>query len=297
MQSMKNLANLLIPVQLLMVIILLFAFGNAPEGNLRVIACDVGQGDAILITNKNTQVLIDGGPDDQVLACLSRHIPFWDREIELVVNTHPQADHYVGLSYVFERYKVGTFLVSGLDSGNKGFSLLKEKVGGQGTVVSFAREGMGMRVGLIYLDILNPTSELLEKFTEDTADNRLAKFTSKRDPNDFSVVLNLKYGDFDAIFTGDIESFTEDNLIRQGRVREVEYIKVPHHGSKNGLIHDFLLATSPEVAVISVGRKNRYGHPSPEIIELLNQEEVPFYRTDMESDVVISTDGKKWWKE
>src|SRR3990167_10041666 len=92
------------------------SLGYAPDGQLHLIACDVGQGDGILAIYKDTQILIDGGPGEGVLECLGRYVPFWDRELELVVLTHPQLDHYGGLIEVFKRYNVDTFLVNGLDS-------------------------------------------------------------------------------------------------------------------------------------------------------------------------------------
>src|SRR3990167_3526151 len=89
------------------------SIGNAPDAKLHLIACDVGQGDGILAVYKDTQVLIDGGADESILECLSKYVPFWDRQLELVVLTHPQLDHYGGLIEVFRRYSVDTFLANG----------------------------------------------------------------------------------------------------------------------------------------------------------------------------------------
>ncbi len=83
-----------------------------PDNNLHIIACDVGQGDAMLLTYKNFQVLIDGGPNSKVLPCLSGHMPFWDRQIEVVILTHPEADHFIGLIDVFKNYKIKYFLAN-----------------------------------------------------------------------------------------------------------------------------------------------------------------------------------------
>src|SRR3989344_4294822 len=130
-----------------------------PEAKLKIIACDVGQGDAFLITYKVTQILIDSGPGRKVLECLDRNIPFWDREIEMVMLSHPQKDHYGGFLDVIARYDVQVFVTSGLDSSSQEFQLLKSQVTGGGIKVVDAVEGMTMRVGLIYLDILHPSKK------------------------------------------------------------------------------------------------------------------------------------------
>src|SRR3972149_1622979 len=101
---------------------------SAPPKNLKVISCNVGQGDATLIIYKNIDILIDGGPDNKVLGCLSSYMPFWDREIEVIILTHPQADHYTGLISVIERYKVGNILANSLDSGNQSYEVLKKSI-------------------------------------------------------------------------------------------------------------------------------------------------------------------------
>lgn len=270
------------------------SIGNSPDANLHLIACDVGQGDAILAVYKDTQVLIDGGPGDDILECLSRHVPFWDRDLELVVLTHPQLDHYGGLIEVFKRYNVDTFLANGLDSGASSYQALKNAVGGSRARVVNPREGMVLRVGMIYLDILAPTQGLLVQETSDSQANRLGAYSSKRDPNVFSIVAILRLGQFDALLTGDIGPAEIPEILGRGKVRDVEYIKVPHHGSKNGLTHELLDAVSPEIAVISVG-KNSYGHPNQETLDMLKNKGVRVLRTDEEGDIEVLSDGKNFW--
>ncbi|OGM17015.1 hypothetical protein A2V61_04265 [Candidatus Woesebacteria bacterium RBG_19FT_COMBO_47_8] len=276
----------------------LIGLGNfySPDTNLHLIACDVGQGDAILAIYKNTQVLIDGGPGEEILDCIGKHVPFWDREIELVVLTHPQVDHYGGLIEVFKRYKVDTFLANGLDSSASSYQVLKNAVGGNGSRVLSPIEGMALRVGMIYLDILAPNQSLLEAEAPNSPTNILGAFTSKRDPNDFSVVAILRLGQFDALLTGDISPQEIPEILAGGRMRDVEYIKVPHHGSKNGLTLDLLEASTPEMAVISVG-KNNYGQPSEEIIRMLKDKGIKVSRTDELGDIEVVNDGSSFWTE
>ena len=255
------------------------AASELPDPNLHIIACDVGQGDAILTTYKNIQILTDGGPGRKVLDCLNRYVPFWDREIELVVSTHPDADHASGLVDVIERYDVGTILINSVDPGTQVYKALKNAVGSRGVRVVNPDEGMKLRIGLIYLDVLRPSAEFESEET-----------------NDYSIVYRLEYGDFEAILPGDIDSEISEQLPISYLVSSVEYIKIPHHGSRNGITENLLKALMPKIAVISVG-KNSYGHPHKEILDLLSKYEVKTFRTDEMGDIEVVTDGKEFWVE
>lgn len=266
-----------------------------PDDELKIIACDVGQGDATLLMLGKFNVLIDGGPDSSVISCLDRYMPFWDRQVESVLLTHPQKDHFVGLIEVFKRYTVGQLLVSELDSDTQEYRLLEELVGGSNTSVIRPKKGMKIRMGLIYIDILHPSGSFNtlnseEKITS-SSNKVLGSIESGRNANDFSIVTHLRYHDFDALFTGDIGPDVIDEMISD--VEDVEYLKVPHHGSKNGLTSELLERSSPEIAVISSGKNNPHGHPHQEVIDLLTGRGVRVYRTDQVGDVVITTDGYK----
>jgi len=270
-----------------------------PKSLLKIIACDVGQGDAFLVYYKTTQILIGGGPNSKVLECIDRNVPFWDREIELVIMSHPQTDHFQGLIDVFKHYNVQNFAISGLDSGSQEFRALKSQVGGSATKVIRVDSSMDMRVGLIYLDILHPSSDFIaskSSLLETNEENVLGAYTSSVDPNEFSVVAVLKYKNFEAIFTGDIGPKTSELVseeIKAGAYNTIEYIKIPHHGSKNGLTQGFLDAVNPEVAVISAGKNNSYGHPHKEVLDMLKEKGVEILRTDQVGDVIVESDGEK----
>lgn len=259
-----------------------------PDRNLHLVACDVGQGDAILASYGNVQILTDGGPDRRVLDCLSKHIPFWDREIELIVLTHPQKDHYEGLIDVFKRYKVDNFIANRLEASSPDYQVLKREVGGQGTRVTNPTGGTVVRFGLMHLDIFWPSKNFLD-----------SELSSKRDPNDFSIQSILSLGDFDVLLTGDIGHNMADEVLAQFALsgsRRVEYIKIPHHGSKYGMTPDYLGVIEPKVAVISSGKNNRYGHPHEETLKILREKDIKILRTDEKGDIEVITDGKKWWK-
>jgi len=133
------------------------------SGNLRVVACNVGQGDSILINLGKTQILIDGGPDRKVLDCLSKHVPFWDRTIEIVILTHPQKDHFGGLIEVAKRHNIKNFVATPLDNSSEEYRALKTILGGRGVKVIQPRKGQSIRVGLMHFDILSPSDDILSQ--------------------------------------------------------------------------------------------------------------------------------------
>lgn len=272
---------------------------NYPDKKLHLIVCDVGQGDAILAVYGKTQILVDGGPGSSVLDCLASYMPFWDREIELIVMTHPQLDHFEGLIEVFRRYQVDKLLANSIDSGSQAYNLLKSQEERGSTDVIYPDSGMVISIGLIHLDIVHPSKRFVAENTTPKIDVNEEKIlgatTTKLDPNDFSIVAILSYGDFDALLTGDIGPHAMNDVLTTGRVRDVEYIKIPHHGSKNGLTKSLLDASNPEIAVISVGKNNRFGHPNIETLDMLDEEGIPILRTDEVGDIEVTTDGENWW--
>jgi len=283
-------------ILVLAISVLAFAVTRPSKNVYQIIACDVGQGDAVLITRGEDQILIDGGPDKSVTDCLSRHLPFWDREVEMIILTHPQKDHYQGLIEIFKTYQIKTMVTSGLDSSNEGFRVLKNLVGGSGAEIIYAKRGTKMRLGLIYLEVVNPSETRINLETqalEDKESKVLGIFTSKDDPNDFSVVVNINIGNFAGLFTGDVGPDVIDDIISSGMIHEVEYLKVPHHGSKNGLSQKLLEVANPDVAVISVG-KNQWGHPHKEVLDMLGNFGIRIFRTDENGDIVFETDGNDY---
>lgn len=299
----------LISFLFLTTILLWIVVFSLPDGNLHLIACDVGQGDAILAVYKNYQILTDGGtPDKKVIDCLGRHIPFWDREIEVVVSTHPQLDHFGGLIEVFKRYKVDYFIANALDSGTQDYEVLRKMVGSNGSHVVNPISGTTIRLGLMSYDIFWPTLAFLTSEGMPSLENKLSTFTSARDPNDFSIQAMLHLGNFSALLTGDIGENMSDLVSPYFPNVPAQYIKVPHHGSKYGLTQKLLekyvieKASAKVIGVISVGEKNSYGHPTKEILDLLNEYKIKTYRTDLpqdrtdlDHDIEVITDGKSFW--
>lgn len=278
--------------------IILICLFQLPDNNLHIIACDVGQGDAILFTYKRIQVLTDGGPDTKVMNCLGRHVPFWDRTIELVISTHPDADHSTGLTYVLKRYKVQKILINPIDSGTQIIKVLENQVRTRAIPIVSPLSSTEIRVGMMSLDIVNPTEERIVNLTQKVEGSPLNFFKPIDPTNEYSISYVLAFGKFRGLFTGDVGPTTSDHLARElvlSKIERVHYIKVPHHGSKNGLTQNLLEKIMPKYAVISVGKNNRYGHPTPEVLQMLQKFNVKILRTDEVGDVEFVTDGESYW--
>lgn len=284
-------------------LILLFTFlSTLPDGKLHIVFCDVGQGDSAYITFPDGRdMLVDGGPNDKVLGCLGKHMPFWDRKIDMVLMTHPQKDHMEGLISVFERYDVDYFVRSDVDNTTEGYKKLEDVIRTKHIPVRFETQGKTIAVGLTQLDILWPSQEQIAKadrqrtvLAEQGRSLSDAKVLGATigDLNDYSLVFHLRYGSFDAIFTGDADTQVEYGW-RDQAPNVLEVLKVPHHGSKTGMTDEFVQWAKPKIAVISVG-KNSYGHPSEKALGILAAVGAKVLRTDQEGDIEVVSDGRGW---
>jgi len=271
----------------LVVVILVWSVAlTTPDDKLHVSFLDVGQGDAILIQTPNGQdILIDGGPDPQKINLeLGERLPFWDRTIDLVVCTQPQADHVTGLVEVLLRYKVKQVLEPGVSYNSSIYQEWLRLVEDKGIEYNIARAGQEVDLGNgIKMEVLNPPATLYEGTSHDVDNN--------------GVVLKLTWGKVSFLFTADIREEAEFELIGQRANLKSTVLKVAHHGSKTSTTSQFLAAVDPEVAVISVGADNTFGHPSPEVMERLIDRlgEDNVYRTDEDGTVELITDGDRLW--
>ncbi len=249
------------------------------DGLLKIYFFDVGQGDSIFIEAPNgNQVLIDGGPDNSVLSELGKIMPFYDKDIDLVVLTHSDADHVTGLIEVLERYEVENIVYSNIVRKSSLYNAWQEAVAEERADIVDPVAGKIIDLGNdVRLAILHPAESL------DGA--------NKEKVNNDSVVLILKYGETEVLLTGDIEKQTERSVVLNGMSVDTDILKVAHHGSKTSTIEEFLTAVSPEVAIIQVG-KNRYGHPTSEVLNRLENFGIKYYRTDLDGTVKVTSDGK-----
>lgn len=252
------------------------------EQDLEFIALDVGQGDAILIRTPFKQnILIDGGPDKGVVRGIDRHLPFWRRKIDLMILTHPDADHVTGLVEVLERYPVarvmGTGVVHTLPAYIEWLEIIKE----EGIPFEIAWARMTVELGDdLRMEILWPVDDYTG--------------TNVEDNNKTSIVVKLVYGDTSFLLMGDATVEVEASLLVQSVFSlAADVLKVGHHGSKDSTSLEFVKLVKPEYAVISVGKDNRFGHPSRRVTKNLDEVGAVILRTDEVGDVLFRSDGTK----
>jgi len=272
-----------------------------PDSNVHIVMCDVGQGDATVVIHRFTQVVIDGGPSsEKMMACLSERMPFWDRQIEMVVVSNNDEDHYLGLIEVLERYEVGMFVASSIVKKAKSFEKLREVVVSEEALVHVPQVGEELKAGELAFKVLWPQEKMGDErlwHAQPVVDASLSEILgamSVKEPNSYSVVLELDFGEFEALFTGDIGEDEEKILLERG-LRDIEYLKVGHHGSKYSSSLKFLEKIMPEVAVIGVGAKNSYGHPTKEVLGNLEQVGAKVLRTDKDGIIEVVSDGERMW--
>ena len=257
-----------------------FAVAGASRDFLSVYALDIGQGDAIFIeTPQRHQILIDGGPDARVVSELGSVMSFWDRSIDLIVLTHPQEDHMFGLLEVLRRYDVANVLLTGVNYHTRTYEEFKKAVEKEGARVILAQAGENIRFDDgAEMDVLFPVSEVAGK-------------DAPADVNDTSVAARLRFGEKTFLFMGDAGMQEEAALIHSGENIDIDVLKVSHHGSKTSTSRLFLEKTTPALAVVSVGAKNKYGHPHQDTLARLRG--VPLYRTDTQGRIAVYTDGER----
>lgn len=271
--------------------ILLVSFiGSLPDGKLHLFFCNVGQGDAVYVRLPDGRdMLVDGGPGDTVLQCLGRHMPFWDREINLVVSTHPQNDHLKGLISVLDRYNVDYVVRSPVISGSDVSAQFISTIKTHHIPERLVTRGERISVGVSSLSVIWPSDSQIALMHP--SGNVLGS-ASDASLNDGSLVFFLRYGSFDALFSGDADSHVEGQYTG-GRLADgqVEVLKVPHHGSRTGMTQAFVDWVRPALSIISVGN-NSYGHPSAEAINMLQSTGSRILRTDTQGDIEVVSDGK-----
>lgn len=247
---------------------------------LEVVFFDVGQGDAVFIeTPQKHQILIDGGPNAKIMEKLSKEMPFYDKKIDLVILTHPEKDHLSGLIDVLKNYKVDNVLWTGVkrktDEYKEWIDLLdKEKAN-----IFLARKGMRIKANDVFFDIIHPLELLKGKELENS--------------NDTSIVSRLTFYQNSFLFTGDISGLVEKNLALSQEIIRSNVLKVSHHGSKTSSIPQFIVAVFPDIAVISNGKNNRYGHPHKQVLEFFEKYGIPVLRTDVKGDIKLFSNGEK----
>jgi competence protein ComEC len=262
-----------------------------PSNNTaHIFMLDIGQGDSFLIEAADgKKLLIDGGRDTTVLSELSKVLPPGDNTIDIMIATHPDADHIGGLQYVLERYHVGLFLTSQVLTDTKTFTALYKELLKEHIASYYVRRGM-----VITLDTVHPAT-----FTILFPDRDTTNWIT----NPASVVGKLQVGTRTALFTGDSPSSVEHYLVEVQKTTPTlpsmnlksDILKLGHHGSKFSSSTEYLQAVSPVLALISAGIDNKYGHPNVETLARLKMLNIPWISTQQKGTVDLTTDGTAQW--
>jgi competence protein ComEC len=284
--SRRTAALLFVLLALLVVIFAILIFRPMEQkgnGVLTVAFLDVGQGDSIFIESPSgTQVLIDGGANASVLRGLGQAMGFFDRTIDLVVATHQDQDHIGGLIDVLERYSIATILLTENESETPVAGAFMEAVTREGSQVYYARSGQVYDLGAG----LNGSTTLTILFPD--------RNPRGLESNTSSIVSQLRYGDIEFMLTGDSPIAIETYLVAlYGDSLESEVLKVGHHGSRTSTSEAFLEKVSPEYAIISAEKDNRYGHPHKEVIGVLNAFGAHIKNTADDGSIFFTSNGVK----
>lgn len=250
-----------------------------PEGELQVYFIDVGNADSILIRQGEVNALIDAGErgdGDDILAYLNQH---GVKKLDLVIATHPHADHIGGMTDVINGIAIDKFVMSFMPEDETPttatylnmLTALDEK----NIPVEEAKPGAVYTLGTAQLTVLAPLSESDEA-------------------NNISVVTRLTFGERSLLFMGDAETDVEKELLTAGSPLSSDIIKVGHHGSSTSSSQAFLSAVDPDYAIVPCGEGNSYGHPHAEVLARLEKMGVTIYRADVHGHIAITTDGKNF---
>ena len=248
---------------------------KADENTVRVHVLDVGQGDSIFLEVKGTTMLIDAGnakDGEDIIAYIQR---LGYEKLDIVVATHPHADHIGGMAEVLEAFDVGQIYMPKVAHDSKTFENLLETIEEKGLTIQTAQAGKQLLSGEgLSAEIISP------------------KFNEYSSLNNYSAVVKLIFENTSFLFMGDAESEVEDEL--EGIT--ADFLKVAHHGSSTSSSLAFLTRVSPQIAVISVGEGNSYGHPNQETLDNLAQVGAEVFLTMDEGTLVFDSDGASIWR-
>lgn len=267
----KTIKRLVLVILLLLVLGTFFFWEQKRAARLEVDFLDVGQGDSILIkTPDHRVILIDGGPDNTVLRRLGENLAFYQRRIDLIISSHYHDDHATGLTEVAKRYQVGEIVYQADSPHTPIFDAFLNNAKKQDSVILPLAKGVKISFTADCYLSLWPS----------------AVFSVPMDPNN-SLIVKLDCAGRKFLFSGDNSSRVEKILLKSGLDLRADVFKVSHHGSNSANSEAFLAAVKPQLAAISVGADNKFGHPSPAVLERLQKMGIKIERTDQEQTIKI----------
>ena len=260
---------------------------STPKGEAYFHFIDVGQGDAVLITTNDGNMLIDSGDlgSDSRKALTDYLSAQGITGFKYAVFTHTDADHIGSADYIVNNYDVENIIMPDYTATTQVYKRLIAAIENKNVNLILIGEdkevceqsGYMFSLGSMINTVMAPTKDF-------------------DDANEVSVVVKSSFGEIDVLFTGDAERESEAAMLEKYKKGELdcEILKVGHHGSSSSTTADFLAAVSPEIAVISCGEGNKYGHPHNATVNRLEKSDVTIYRTDISGNIVIKTDGKTY---
>jgi len=253
----------------------------AADGALEVKVMDVGQGDGIVIFGPTGIVAVmDAGPGSGGLKIADELRSRGIRKIDYAILSHAHLDHLGGFLRLMEKVDIGEIIDPAFPHTGKTYKRFLKQVEARGVKYTVARRGMEISLGPgVRLTLLAPEEPLLSG--------------TRSDANANTIVARLDFGSVCILLTGDAELPTEDRLLAGDQPIQCPVLKVAHHGSAHSTSERWLERVKPQIAVISAGRRNRYGHPKPETLRRLEAAGARIYRTDLHGNVSVRTDGKR----
>jgi len=256
-------------------IIISLLIGCDKKSLLSIHMIDVGQGDSILVqtpTNKN--ILIDGGDEDSENIIISYLRQKRIKTIDIIIATHPDSDHIGSLDNIIKKFNVNSIYMPEQSTDSEAY---------QNLINSCTDKNLSIQ-HLYKNDVLNIDNNINIYV--------LSPSYIQEESNLNSIVFKLTFNDNSFLFMGDAEEENEKEILHSFKLNNINFIKIGHHGSNSSSSLEFIKKISPDIAAISCGYKNQYGHPHREVINNLKQNHVSIYRTDRIGDIVFYSDGE-----
>ncbi|AUN02068.1 ComEC/Rec2 family competence protein [Clostridium botulinum] len=245
------------------------------SNELKVHYIDVGQGDSILVQTKDKNILIDAGTrkssDNLINYLKKQHI----KKLDYVIATHPHEDHIGGMPKVIDEFEISNFYAPKKTANTKIFKDMILQLKKKNLKINIAKKG-------ISLDLSNDSSLDFLAPVKDNYENT----------NDSSAVVKLTHGNTKFLFTGDAEKTSEKDILNSNEDLSSNVLKVGHHGSHSSSSKEFLDKINPKIAIISCGKNNDYGHPHKETMKELKKRNIEVYRTDIDGNILLTSDGE-----
>lgn len=260
---------------LLTLIIISLLSGCDKKSLLSIHMIDVGQGDSILVqtpTNKN--ILIDGGDEDSGNIVTSYLKQKRIKTIDIIIATHPDSDHIGSLDDVIKKFNVNSIYMPEQPAESKAYQNLINSCTDKNLPIQYLYKDDVLNIdNNINIYVLSPSY-------------------IQEESNLNSIVFKLNFNDNSFLFMGDAEEPIEKEILHYFELDNINFIKIGHHGSNSSTASEFIEKIHPDIAAISCGYKNQYGHPHKEVINNLKQNNISIYRTDKIGDIVFYSDGK-----